>query len=107
MPVKRKIPESIRLQCLKKRCEHCPTSEQLGLHHKDENRENNSPENLQTLCAKCHTKWHWQNGKTAKINSVQLTEDEFSDLSKNEFDFSGINNLIFSPWDEPQLEGML
>lgn len=47
-------------------CENCGSASQLGVHHKDEDRTNNSPENLQTLCAKCHTSHHWQNGKQPK-----------------------------------------
>lgn len=31
---------------------------QLDVHHKDENRGNNSPENLATLCANCHRLYH-------------------------------------------------
>lgn len=30
----------------------------LTVHHKDRNIENNSPENLETLCRKCHTEEH-------------------------------------------------
>ena len=39
-------------------CEHCNFvvihSSQLDIDHIDGNRENNSPQNLQTLCANCH-----------------------------------------------------
>lgn len=44
-------------------CENCGSRSQLGVHHKDEDRTNNSPANLQTLCATCHTRHHWANGK--------------------------------------------
>jgi len=44
-------------------CEKCGTTENLNTHHKDENLANNSPENIQTLCAACHTGHHWENGK--------------------------------------------
>lgn len=30
----------------------------LTIHHKDGNHSNNDPENLQTLCRKCHDKAH-------------------------------------------------
>lgn len=39
-------------------CEICGSTENLCVHHKDENRHNNHPSNLQTLCRKCHTKEH-------------------------------------------------
>ena len=47
----------------KKRCEQCSSERSLGVHHADEDRNNNQPENLVTLCATCHTLLHWQNGK--------------------------------------------
>lgn len=44
-------------------CESCGSESQLGVHHPDQDRTNNSPENLRTLCSSCHTRWHWENGK--------------------------------------------
>ena len=49
----------------KPRCEQCGTEANLGIHHIDGNRNHNEPSNLRTLCASCHTTWHWQNGKKA------------------------------------------
>lgn len=46
-------------------CETCGGIDLLGIHHLDENPANNSPENTMTLCAACHTKWHWEHGKKA------------------------------------------
>lgn len=46
-------------------CESCGSRETLQRHHKDQDIENNSRENLQTLCASCHARWHWANGKRA------------------------------------------
>jgi DNA-binding transcriptional ArsR family regulator len=47
---------------LKEICESCgfiPAHDvQLEIHHKDRNRSNNAPENLQTLCANCHALVH-------------------------------------------------
>ena len=40
-------------------CEICGSKENLCVHHKDKNRHNNHPSNLQTLCRKCHTKEHF------------------------------------------------
>jgi len=36
--------------------------EVLVVHHMDKNKENNAPENLETLCANCHHKEHWGKG---------------------------------------------
>lgn len=42
-------------------CEECGSpGPYLGVHHKDGNRQNNEKENLETLCASCHAKLHWQ-----------------------------------------------
>lgn len=50
--------------CLKNQCERCGTMQKLGVHHKDRDVTNNSPENLQTLCPTCHASLHWEEGKT-------------------------------------------
>src|SRR5699024_2997435 len=41
-----------------KNCEMCLSTKNLDIHHKDENWQNNSPQNLQVLCRSCHTKVH-------------------------------------------------
>ncbi len=40
----------------KSKCERCGSTRNLMVHHKDENRKNNKPSNLQTLCWSCHEK---------------------------------------------------
>lgn len=70
MPVKGKVKDKASL--MKDTCGVCGLAAEvamaddkpLNLHHNDGNRKNNAEENLQTLCPKCHTKWHWENGKT-------------------------------------------
>lgn len=47
-----------RKQSLKPACELCAATEKLSIHHMDRNWRNNSPANLQTLCASCHTSLH-------------------------------------------------
>ena len=44
-------------------CVECGSAKLVGIHHKDRNPWNNSSENLVTLCASCHTKLHWKEGK--------------------------------------------
>jgi len=46
-------------------CEKCGATEGIGIHHVDSNPANNDESNLMTLCASCHTAWHWRNGKKA------------------------------------------
>lgn len=63
MPVQGWVPTETRAAVLVSACEVCGSESQLGLHHLDEDRTNNSPSNLQTLCAACHTRLHWESGK--------------------------------------------
>lgn len=65
MAVTEWIPWAVRLANQKNACEICGGTLRLGLHHKDRNRTNNSPENLQTVCPRCHTRLHWQEDKKA------------------------------------------
>lgn len=64
MPVKGWVPKSVRQEQMKDSCEKCGSDYLLNLHHIDGNRQNNSSENLLTLCPACHTQWHWEAGKT-------------------------------------------
>src|SRR5215469_15575787 len=64
MPVKGWVPN--RTSLMQSACERCGTTSQLNLHHNDRDRSNNSAENLQTLCAPCHTRWHWAHDKKPK-----------------------------------------
>lgn len=50
-------------------CERCGATSNLSIHHVDENRLNNDPSNLQTLCSRCHTTVHWETGKTMPVKS--------------------------------------
>lgn len=40
------------------KCECCGTTENLEVHHKDKDRENNDPSNLLTVCESCHQRIH-------------------------------------------------
>jgi hypothetical protein len=52
-------------------CERCGTARNRAVHHIDHNPANNAPGNLMTLCGSCHTRWHWEHGKTrSKRQSV-------------------------------------
>jgi len=43
-----------------KLCEICGSLENLDSHHLDGDIRNNSKENIQTLCHRCHMKLHWK-----------------------------------------------
>ena len=45
----------------KKNCNRCGATENLCVHHQDENRKNNIPANLEVLCMSCHSTHHKQN----------------------------------------------
>ena len=61
---------SIAFHNHKHQCEKCKTKdEKLEVHHKDENRNNNIPENLMLVCHTCHLKIH---GITEKIKIYNL-----------------------------------
>lgn len=40
----------------KSKCQQCGSTKNLMVHHKDGNRKNNNPSNLETLCWSCHEK---------------------------------------------------
>ncbi|WP_442857897.1 HNH endonuclease [Acutalibacter sp. 1XD8-33] len=42
----------------------CGAKENLQAHHIDQNPKNNTSGNIMTLCAGCHTRLHWAQGKT-------------------------------------------
>lgn len=43
---------------LKISCEACGNARSLEAHHIDQDKKNNDPENIQTLCSPCHDFWH-------------------------------------------------
>jgi hypothetical protein len=44
----------------------------LQVHHRDRDRSNNDPSNLETLCARCHTLEHNEQRRETKRNMVYL-----------------------------------
>lgn len=69
-------------------CEECGSAEYVCTHHKDHNRSNNSLDNLQWLCVRCHGKLHrreqlsvpptlrsvWLGGVTPYENTTKVVE---------------------------------
>ncbi len=49
-----------------KKCERCCSLEHILVHHKDENRLNNSLDNLEVLCKKCHQEHHCKRDEFGK-----------------------------------------
>ena len=56
--VKRSQQHTRARKFLKPFCESCGKTKWLHAHHIDEHKENNAPENIQTLCVMCHYDHH-------------------------------------------------
>jgi len=59
----------LRCRAAKKRgriCQLCRGKKNLNIHHINRDVADNSPSNLLTLCASCHTALHWKEGKQAR-----------------------------------------
>lgn len=81
-------------------CENCGIkyyeTKRFEVHHKDLNRKNNKTDNFQWLCASCHKKIHYQNGRTKQyenglptyyekiISIIQNKEEIVYDVSMSE-----------------------
>jgi 5-methylcytosine-specific restriction endonuclease McrA len=46
------------------RCAHDGSDSRLGIHHKDRNKQNQKPSNLEVLCHRCHMQEHAKAGET-------------------------------------------
>src|SRR3990167_2980963 len=47
-----------RLTVAAGKCSRCPWTKRLDIHHKDRDKRNQSPENLEVLCHRCHMQEH-------------------------------------------------
>ena len=63
---------------MKDACERCGSKHFLVVHHRDRNRSNNAPENLETLCKRCHQIEHkcWENFTKGIVRSSENKESE-------------------------------
>ena len=62
---------------LKDKCEICDLNDKrlLVIHHKDRDRDNNNPSNLQTTCYNCHRLIHWTHMNKLKNKLPEIYED--------------------------------
>lgn len=60
-------------------CERCgfrqPLNEPLPRHHKDRNRANNDPSNLEVLCQSCHSKEHLDERSRNHLGQFETSSD--------------------------------
>lgn len=61
-----------RSLALKTACECCGRKDRLAIHHINEDWQDESPENLQTLCVNCHQQWHGLHRKLGLPCSVPM-----------------------------------
>ena len=74
------------------KCQKCESinKKYLEVHHKDGNRKNNAPENLEVLCMKCHTAFYTEKKKRTSYNDrivchpigLQIKQIEWLDKNK-------------------------
>jgi hypothetical protein len=50
------------------KCELCSSFDKIHIHHKNKNIYDNDLKNLQVLCAKCHYRTHFPNGRYGSLN---------------------------------------
>lgn len=88
----------------KDKCRICKTKQNLFYHHKDGNRMNNKPENIQIICKPCHATLHtriknilnvkgWQN-KSGKTRSKLIQEGKLIALRNAKGYFIGWEKLV-------------
>lgn len=68
----------------KSKCDHCGSTENLIVHHKDHDHSNNSRGNHETICRTCHSKEHadqrrskkgrYKSGVTGKMTVAQVAK---------------------------------
>lgn len=94
----KKVSKSTYQHLVKSNCEICGTTESLVVHHIDENRGNNSLDNLITLCNKCHQQVHAKNLQVTHLDPIISITDagdqEVYDISMNSEDKNFIGNGI-------------
>ena len=56
------------------RCRICGSEEYLHIHHRDGDPTNDRPDNLITLCERCHSRIHAQNGPDGTQPNLQKRE---------------------------------
>ncbi len=75
---KKQVLERDNYTCQDPNCKHI--SDKLDIHHIDYDKKNNSPENLITLCASCHTK---TNGKNNRLYYIEFYQNIMKQIYAN------------------------
>lgn len=77
---------------MKNVCERCGSRKFLCGHHKDRDRSNNEPENIETLCKSCHQKEH-ECHKNFMVGFGEERRKKLSEFSKERNKTRPRNNL--------------
>jgi hypothetical protein len=72
----------------KDKCERCSSTKFLCVHHKDEDRYHNSPDNLETLCKRCHQLEHDCTKNIVDISKSPEARKRLSNFAKNRTDLA-------------------
>lgn len=77
----RKLSKRTYNKLLENHCKLCNNPNDLEVHHLDENRDNNQPSNLLTLCKNCHMQLHNKNLKFVYFDEIiSITPHETIDV---------------------------
>lgn len=93
-----KVDTSTYQKYMKDACEICGKTTSLEVHHIDEDRTNNFPENLLTVCESCHRRVHNKNLLILHSDTItdieELDEEEVYDLEIEDFHNYVANGII-------------
>lgn len=79
---KRKSAALVARKLRKSACEQCGTEKNLHAHHINRDWSDNRPENIQTLCATCHLKYHWSMGHIMEVGKRRCSVDGCDTISR-------------------------
>jgi len=85
------------------KCQECKAVGSINVHHKDENRRNNLPENLITLCVSCHRRRHLdklqqdRGAYKSELKGMPLSTNVKKDQYNSFFPRITLHNYLITP----------